>query len=83
MITIRKHRCTQQFLHGRCQVCIVIETLNHCAFLHAGPANDHRNTANRLIRSAMLSVDTELAKVFAVIRCDNDRKIIVIQSVIL
>ena len=31
----------------------------------------------------MLSVDTELAKVFAVIRCDNDRKIIVIQSVIL
>ena len=83
MITIRKHRCTQQFLHGRCQVCIVIEALNHCALLHAGPANDHRNTANRLIRSAMLSVNTELSKILAVIRCDNDRKIIVIQSVIL
>ena len=83
MITIRKHRCTQQFLHGRCQVCIVIEALNHCVLLHAGPANDHRNTANRLIRGAMLSVNTELSKVFAVIRCDNDRKIVIIQTILL
>ena len=72
---------SQKLLYGGGQIRIVVEALYHRTPVHSWPADDQRDSAYRLIRHSMLAVYPQFSHILAVVRGDDDGKLLIIKPV--